>query len=282
MYLSGVLRDWSGSSKINSVEDAAMHMLDCGTMEEVRKQQSEGTLKPLSMALNVRGIRRTYDDNHKNYIAKILPWIITENPSRTIKTLRDFLPDVPPLNSDGFITAPLSKLDCNSLQGIVIHHGTGEDIGAHRVCAFIQGTQKSSLMKVAGNADCRIVVSKNVTCILSSPDDIPGQPMAVNLRAYADEMDLLDYKLDTEAAIVHISDISKDSDSATTTMTCTVDFMVKVPSDQITKVKEAFLHQSRLTLEPLTTPKRISTEYLSPGSVKKARSLKCGVSDAPN
>jgi hypothetical protein len=106
MYLSGVLRDWSGSSKIHIVEDAACSIFDCGTMEEVRKQQSDGNQKPLSMALNVRGIRRTYDDNHKNYIARILPWIITENPSRTIKTLRDFLPDLPPLTSDGFITAP--------------------------------------------------------------------------------------------------------------------------------------------------------------------------------
>ena len=248
----------------------------------MRQQQSAGTLKPLNMALNVRGVRRTHDDTHKNYIAKIMPWDIAEKPSGTIKTLRDFLSDLPPVTSDGFITAPLSKLDCDVLQGLVVHHGAGNKIGAHRVCAFIQGTQKSILMRVDGNDSCRIVVSEKVNCLLSGTDAISGQPLAVSLRAYADEMDLLDYKLDKEAAVVHISDVSKDTDGPTTTMTCTVDFMVKVPLSQITNGKEAFLHQSRLTLEPLTTPKRISTEYPSPGSVKKARSLKYGVSDALN
>jgi len=281
MYLTAVLRDWSGSCKINIVGDAAMHMFDCGTVQEVRQQQSEGTLKPLNMALNVRGVRRTHDDTHKNYIAQILPWNIEEKPSGTVKMLRDFLPDDPPLTSDGFITAPLSNLDCDVLTGLVVNRGTGGTIGAHRVCAFICGTQKSKLMRVAGNDECRIVVSENVKCLLC-PDAMPDQPLAVSLRAYANEMELLDYKLDQEAAIVHISDVSKDSDGTTGTIMCTVDFMVKVPPSQIPNVKEAFLHQSRLTLEPLTTPKRISADYLSPGSIKKARLLKWGVSDAPN
>ena len=108
-----------------------------------------------------------------------------------------------------------------------------------------------------------LVESKRVKCLLGATDT------HADLRGYCDFISMLQYRLDSEMALVMISNCSRPSAGATPVLT--VDYMTKVSDSNIAGMIASFKEEVAL----LTFPEegRPTCSMASPDA-KKARTLK--------
>ena len=113
--------------------------------------------------------------------------------------------------------------------------------------------------------------SQNAICLLS--DD----QTKVNLRGYAKELDLLDFKLDTECAVVAISNIMTCSAAKTWYV---IEELVKISSQDVDKVKQALLieYEMACTQRHQLDKKRVA-ELIDPTNMKRAKVIQAYPSD---
>ena len=103
-------------------------------------------------------------------------------------------------------------------------------------------------------------------------------PTTVTLRAYASEDMLLDYKLDCRVAVVRVTAIHEEKNE----ITCVVDHMEPLTNDATEKQKA--IRYTQVTQQLSTIPRTLkdikrAVEFLTPHSVKKARSVQSYPSD---
>ena len=233
---------------------------------------------------------RVWDGSNKVYVAALAPTEIALPPTRPALELHNFLVSAPPLDSECFLTAPLERIHSDAVHGMVVAKNDGSRLPAHRVRVLVQGGQKSQLLKIQDNEDCRIIYSPEVKCLLGYTTPAPGggEPAGSapasggaelldqaslnarrhHLRGYAGEMDLLDYKLDTELAVVHISAVTPSVDlDGQASLLCSVDHMQKITEANREKVAAALRAQAGLVLDDAdraSTKRPVTEAFKSP------------------
>ena len=271
LYLTGTVRDWSLAADVNFVNDATWQVFACSSQQEVETKHKEGTLAVARHTFDVRGVRRVQDGDIRMYIAEVAPSALPfQSPSSVTRKLPQYCEYVP---RNGFITTSLSCLECNPLQGLVTMIN-GKKASAFAFRLLVQGTKKTELLKITGNAETRILVSRGVKCLLSNEDSsiAPGVDVAqrtFTLRFYATEDELLDYKLDTRTAVVHVS--AGRAGDTPNEIELTVDYLQIVDENSIADTKAALAAIMALPMSIGRGEKRPPEEAWSPLNAKARR-----------
>ena len=141
-------------------------------------------------------------------------------------------------------------------------------IGAHRVTMLVEGTQQSVVhnLPATEGVSAFFVESKRVKCLLGTTETF------ADIRGYCDFETMLQYRLDTEKALVMISHFTQQT--ADDTPVLSVDFIKKVNESHV-EVMIASLQEEAALLMLNMQPEesKPQSSLCSPGSAKKARTL---------
>ena len=145
-------------------------------------------------------------------------------------------------------------------------------VAPYRAVLLLEGSEKSTLITAGTTSASRIIVSKKAKRLLSTA------PTTVTLRAYAHEDTLLDYTLDRRVAVVRVTAILKEKDA----ITCVIDHMEPLSSDASEKQKA--IRYTQVMQQLSTSPRAMkdlkrAAEFVTPDSMKKARSIQAYPSD---
>ena len=140
----------------------------------------------------------------------------------------------------------------------------GKKLGCYRAVCMVQGTQKSKRSRITGVTDeqeAYRVESASATCLISGG--------AVDLRGYCDIDRLLDFKLDSEVALLFVSSIRSSSEDRPVV---TIDFMEKVLTKDVDAVLSVIKAEWDIAMQAEVVEKR-SSDFASPQSARKCRKL---------
>jgi hypothetical protein len=267
LYIHGVLRDWSGSVSVTFLDSCALTLLQCSSSEEVDEHEAAESLSVIAEQINVRGIKVGAD----YLIAQISKHEAFMEPSKTALRLAELAALCGP-STDGMVTCAATQLVRTNLLNLAVSVENQAVVAPYRAVLLLQGSEKSQLITQGTTSLCRIVVSKNVKCLLSS------SPIAVTLRAYCSEDMLLDYKLDRRTAVVYVTAIQKDKDN----LVCVVDRVEPLSGgkDETDKAIRYMTCMQQLSTSPRTMKDlKRALEFVTPESMKKARSISAYPSD---
>jgi hypothetical protein len=268
LFVQGVLRDWSGSVQVSFLDSCALSLFQCATKEEVDQKLQDNTLSIVQNAINVRGVKIGVE----YHVMQITETDIFVEPSKTALRLAELAALCGP-STDGVLTCAATQLVKTNLSNLSVSIDNGGVVAPHRAILLVQGTEKSKLIVAGTTQTARIIVSENAKCLLSTSDTF------VNLRAYAAEDMLLDYKLDRRAAVAYVTAIQKEKDR----VTCIVDRMepLDVSGEQMGKA-----HRYLKVMQQMSTGARSmkdikrALDFVTPESMKRARSISAYPSDA--
>jgi hypothetical protein len=267
-FIHGMLRDWSGSVAVSFLDSCALNLLQCGSKEEVERKLAANELSITPEPLNVRGFKsgREY---HVAQIANTGGFLV---PSKSAQQLAELSALCGP-STDGMVTCAASQLVTSAFLNLGVRVHNAGIVAPYRAVLFAQGTQKSQLITAGTTAASRVVVSKKVKCLLSAEE------FFLNLRAYAHEDMLLEYKLDRATAVVFVTAIQKEKDE----VTCIVDRMelVSTSQDEAQKVEKYMQVMHRMSCSPRQAQdSKRACEFVTPDSMKRARTIEAYPSDA--
>ena len=267
LFIHGVLRDWSGSVPVCFLDSCALTLLQCSSKEEVVEKTADHTLSVISEQLNVRGVKIGGD----YHVVQISVCDSFMEPSKTALRLAELASLCGP-NTDGMVTCAAAQLTSTSLLNLAVKIENHGIVAPYRAVLLLEGSEKSTLITAGTTSASRIIVSKKAKCLLSTA------PTTVTLRAYAHEDMLLDYTLDRRVAVVRVTAILKEKDA----ITCVIDHMEPLSSDASEKQKAIRYMQVMQQLS--TSPRAMkdlkrAAEFVTPDSMKKARSIQAYPSD---
>jgi len=175
-------------------------------------------------------------------------------------------------SADGMVTCAASELVSSAVLNLGVRVDGGVIVAPYRAVLFVQGTQKSQLITKGTTAASRVIFSEKVKCLLSK------EACSVNLRAYAHEDMLLEYKLDKGVAIVFVTALQKVQDECT----CIVDRMELIPTkDEVQKVQKYMEAMHHMSCSPRQAQdSKRACEFITPESMKRARTIQAYPSDA--
>ena len=169
----------------------------------------------------------------------------------------------------------------NPLHGLAVKANAAAHthlVPAHRVLLLVKGTSKSTVERVAENADDAFcVTSLNAECLLEE-----GQQTRIDLKGYCNMETMLDFRIDREAAVVTVSFIATEDDR----LVASVEFVRKVEPHALSDCKKALTIEWKAALantltndlDSYSSPAR--PEYWSPSPDQPARKVRRVDSDA--
>ena len=260
LFVQAILRDRTGPCEVAVVEAAAPFLYNLADKGAIEKALKSDTLSPQGRRVNVRGVLRSENGAVKIYIAEI-----TISPLKTLATpnaLRNTL-GLAAITGDIVLPAPADRISQCPILGLALRKDSGDKIAAHRVLLLVVGTCDSKLEPLASedgqplSAAKFIVGSSSVQCLLSQP------PVFVDLHGYCDFGGTLQYRLDTEFALVLISSVSA---SGSERPVLTVEHMQKVNSEE----KDALLKSLAVEWTSVlsSSSESGSADQLSPAEIK--------------
>ena len=260
------LHDPTGSASAALIETPVLQFYGLESKESVVQKAAANELETASCRWNVRGVRR----KGEFFVTELLasPW--EQTPSAEGRKLTEVAAQCGPFR-DGAFAAPASGIVTHGFANLAIETAAKSILRPHRVLLLIQGTQKSTLEKASADPDARVVCSENVKCLLSSENT------KVNIRGYAKEMDLLDFKLDKDSAVVTVSNVLKSENSKTWLV---IETLSKISADKVTPVAKALLAEFEMAAAPRgALDKKRAAELCEPARIKRAKSIAAYPSD---
>lgn len=264
LFIRGAsLRDWSGMVEVDIVQAAVPRVFDMESKEDLEVALERGfPLEPKKCRVNVRGVRRfDRQGTARFYVAQVAD---CPNTTPISTTATRSLLGVCDVQCDGIVPAPVSAIYQCPMLGLAVARSDGKKLGCFRALCLARGTQKSKCSKIdgtAGQQEAYRVESANATCLISGG--------AVDLRGYCNIEGLLDFKLDTEVALLLVSSIRSSSGG---NPVVTLDFMEKVLTKDVDAVLSVIQTESEMALQAAIVEKR-SSDFTSPGSARKCRRL---------
>lgn len=268
LFVSGVLRDWSGSVPVAFLENCVPVLTNCSDKEEVESKFANNELVIAGAAFNVRGFKQGQDYN----IAQISVADLFAEPTQNALKLADLATVCGP-SSDGIVACAATQLCSNGLLNLGVKSNADITIAPYRVLLLVEGTQKSKLITAGTTTAARIVVSEKVKCLLSA------EATHINVRAYASEDMLLDYKLDSETAVIFVSALKFEGG----TWVCVIDRMHKLDrsKEEREKAIKCMSTLQAMSMRPREAKdEKRAFEMVTPESMKRARTIHSYPSDA--
>ncbi len=182
------------------IDVATRSVFSLDSKEAVLTAARDQSLAVELRCVNVRGVLRQENGILKKYIAAIVP-----SPLTTVPSARGMRATLGLAYIAGSIVqaAPVARLiDC-PVQGFALATDAPGSVSAHRVLLFVQGALESSLEPL--DPECTVpqqqsfcVTSSKARCLLSEADsEVFG-----DLHGYCDFKTMLQYRLDTDCALV--------------------------------------------------------------------------------
>jgi hypothetical protein len=264
LFIRGAsLRDWSGMVEVDVVQAAVPNLFDMESKEALEAALERGVpLEPKKRRVNVRGVRR-FDSRGtaRFYVAQVTD---CPNTMQISTAATRSLLGVCDVQCDGIVPSPVTAIYQCPLLGLAVARSDGTNLGCFRALCLVRGTQKSQCSKIDGEtgaAEAFRVESANATCLISGG--------AVDLRGYCNIDGLLEFKLDTEVALLFVSSMRSSSGG---NPVATIDFMEKVLTKDVDAVLSVIKAESDMALQATVVEKR-SSDFTSPGSARKCRRL---------
>jgi hypothetical protein len=216
----------------------------------------DGSLATELRRVNVRGILREENGVLKKYVAAIV--LTPHTTTISARGMRATL-GLADITGDVVQAAPAARLiDC-PIQGFAVeadsHQGS---ISTHRVLLLVKGTQQSTLEPLV--PDCQSltagsfrVASPKARCLLSETEEF------IDLHGYCNFQTMLQYRLDTDCALVLASALTIGPDQS---RTITVEFMQKVTENDIGPLSAALAIEWKTALTSIAA--NALDTYVSP------------------
>ena len=191
------LRDRTGSVDVDILSGAIPFLFGCKTEHELRGLFSSPMLTSTKQRLNVRGVMRKEGDVMRRYVIKVEPTDLLAKVSLSVMRIAQGLCDV---DGDAVLAVPANRILDYPVIGLAAKRDIGPPLGAHAILLLVKGTEKTTvdaLNKPERVEDGKFkLTSQGVRCLLSNP------PVSLTLEGYTDFAGMLDYRLDTEPALV--------------------------------------------------------------------------------
>ena len=234
LYAKATLHDWSGSVQVEVVEDAVPQLYGLESREEVLAACRDGTVRTQLRMVNVRGVLRQ-DGNGK--LRKFVAQIKVSPDSYIVsgRAMRMSLGLAQPSGA-AVVAVPASRVIQSPMHGLAVMadsemQGEHQLVPAHRVLLLVQGTSKSKVERVGADSDDAFCVSSlNAKCLLGE-----GQETQVDLKGYCNMETMLEFRINSEAAVVTVSSISWEGDR----LVGSVEFVRKVEPHSLGECKHA-------------------------------------------
>ena len=290
LFIKGCrLRDRTGGVDVDVLGSAAPALFGCSGEEELQRQLGAQSLTSTKVRMNARGLLRVESGAIRRYVATVEPSPLRATVSMTAMRLSLGLSKAA---DDAVLAVPANRLLDAPLLGMAARRDTGEPLGAHRVLLLVQGTEETNCDPIDENLPMPEqtfkVTSRNARCLLSDP------AARVTLEGYSDFKKIMQYRLDSETALVLVSAVTfgapgSASAGSTEESLCvvSVEHMQKLSKDDVTAlvVSMAAEWKSVLTApqdlckrefqsasdkaywtpESMTKVRRVQSEPMSPG-----------------
>ena len=232
------LHDRTGCVEVDVLSQAVPELYGCADECEVEEHIKKGTLEPLKVHVNARGVLRSENGVVKRYIAQVAPSPLKSMVSSAAMRMALGLTEI---NGDLVIPAPVERIVEIPMVGLAVRSDRREPLGCRRVLILVQGTGGSTLDALGNGKSLQEesykVFSPKVRCLLSSSEQY------VDLVGYCDFNGMLQYRLDKDSALVLISAITiatPDSVSVGSSIfTATIDHVQKVTTDELSILRVA-------------------------------------------
>jgi hypothetical protein len=191
-------------------------------------QPDMGGMVVQSCRVNVCGVIRIVKGVIKKYIANIMPSPLTATISGNALVALRGLSEI---GNDVVVVAPADRISHCPIVGMAVKSDSDMKLQAHRIVMLVTGTTKSKLnpiTKAPGSAsDCFFVETFDVKCELSQTSE------HVHLRGYCDFNNMLEYRLDSESAVIVVSAVDDEENGP---KKLTVESMQKVSKSELENV----------------------------------------------
>ena len=274
---SSRLRDRTGGVHVDIVASAVPALYGCKTEAELRDQLGAQSLTSLKTRVNARGVIRLENGFTKKYVTQVEPSPFDAIVSMTVMQISLGLSQV---SNDVVLPVPAIRLLDAPLVGLAARRDNGLPIGAFRVLLLVQGSTETACDPIDDSLPLKEqtfkVTSTCVHCLLSEP------ATQITLVGYCDFKRIMQYRLDTETALVLASAVQTEalgSASAEGGANCvvTVEHMQKISDKHAAALSLSMALEWKSVLTPVffESHKRSSSEqaYWTPESAKKLRRL---------
>ena len=247
LFIKGCrLRDRTGGVDVDVLGSAVPALFGCSGEEELRRQLGAQSLTSTKVRMNARGLLRVESGSIRRYVTTVEPSPLRATVSMTAMCLSLGLSKAA---DDAVLAVPANRLLDAPLLGMAARRDTGAPLGAHRVLLLVQGTQETNCDPIDENQPMAEqtfkVTSRNARCVLSDP------AAHVTLEGYSDFKKIMQYRLDTETALVLVSAVTfgaPGSASAGSTMEPSVDAAVAPDAPCVVSVE----HMQKLSKDDVT------------------------------
>ena len=247
LFIKGCrLRDRTGGVDVDVLGSTVPALFGCSGEEELRRQLGAQSLTSTKVRMNARGLLRVESGAIRRYVATVEPSPLRATVSMTAMRLSLGLSKAA---DDAVLAVPANRLLDAPLLGMAARRDTGAPLGAHRVLLLVQGTQETNCDPIDENLPMAEqtfkVTSRNARCLLSDP------AAHVTLEGYSDFKKIMQYRLDTETALVLVSAVTfgaPGSASAGSTMESSVDAAVAPDAPCVVSVE----HMQKLSKDDVT------------------------------
>ena len=266
-----------GGGYVDVVASAIPALYGCKTEDELKDQLAAQSLTSLKTRVNARGVLRVENSVTKKYVTEVEPTPFEAVVSMTVMQVSLGLSQV---SDDVVLPVPAIRLLDAPLVGLAARRDNGLPIGAFRVLLLVRGSTETVCDPIDDslpmNKQSFKVTSTCVHCLLSEP------AREITLVGYCDFKKIMQYRLDTETALVLASAVQIEalgSASAEGGANCvvTVEHMQKISDKHAAALSLSMALEWKSVLTPLffETQKRSSSEqaYWTPESAKKLRRL---------
>jgi len=231
LFVRATVRDWTGACEVDVLEEGVPALFGLSDKSEVEArlcQPDMGGMVVQSCRVNVRGVIRIVKGVIKKYIANIMPSPLTATISGNALVALRGLSEI---GNDVVVVAPADRISHCPLVGMAVKSDSDMKLQAHRIVMLVTGTTKSKLnpiTKAPGSAsDCFFVETFDVKCELSQTSE------HVHLRGYCDFNNMLEYRLDSESAVIVVSAVDDEENGP---KKLTVESMQKVSKSELENV----------------------------------------------
>ena len=267
---------------VDVVGIAVPSLYGCKTEAELRDHLAAQSLASLKTRVNARGVLRVENGITKKCVAEVEPTPFEAVVSMTVMQVSLGLSQV---SDDVVLPVPAIRLLDAPLVGLAARRDNGLPIGAFRVLLLVRGSTETVCDPIDDSLPMKEqsfkVTSTCVHCLLSEP------AKEITLVGYCDFKKIMQYRLDTETALVLGSAVeikapgsaSAEGGAAEGGANCvvTVEHMQKLSDKYATALTLSMALEWKSVLTPLffETQKRSSSEqaYWTPESAKKVRRL---------
>ena len=236
LWVSATVHDWTGSTVVYVQDKAAPALYGCSSSEEVIQKARDGTLLVQGHRFNLRGVLRQEDGKLKKFVADMgkspLEFRISSVAMRATKGLAT-------ITTGAAQAAPVERIVCDPMQGLCLRcddiAGEPDLVPCFRVYILVTGTQASDLDPLQAEItdmkkQAYCVTSRNAKCMLSTEKDA-----RIDLMCYCDFGGMLTYRLDTECALVSVTNVEEKDGR----LQAAVEHVDKVSNHQLDAIKES-------------------------------------------